>query len=212
MHWAHIQALAGIFPLAGFLFVHLLIQSSALVGWQPHRELSSVLDSVPLALGFEIVCIYVPLFVHVALGFGRIMKPGLVPPSEAGKGKRALQLSSAGLLLAFLLFHGWQFRWRLWTGQIDRADMFPELCASLSSTAFGGVPIVAAGYLLGMAAAAFHAAHGVYQACRAWNMVSPERQPALGRLCVAAGLGLFLLGALIIIDLATGSVVIHFPV
>ena len=64
------------------------------------------------------------------------------------------------------------------------------------------------GYLLGVAAGAFHLAQGVYHACLGWEL-APRR--VVARCCGALGAGLFLLGALTIIELATGSVLLHFP-
>ena len=210
--WARLHALTGAVPLAGFVLVHLLVQASSFAGWHSHRRLSGALDGIPLAFAFEILCFYLPLGVHVALGLMRVGRSDELRAGEwGGRVGRAVRSVSALVLLAFLIFHGWQFRWRLWSGQIDRADMFPELVASLSSTALGGLPLTAGVYLLGIAAAALHGAESVYQACREWRMVSAERQRTLGRICALAGVGLFLLGALIVIDVATGSVVIRFP-
>ena len=207
---ARLHALTGAVPLAGFLLLHLVTQASALGGWQRHRGVSRFIDAVPGVLALEILCVYLPLVTHVVLGLARTS--GSEKPSSVGwvgRAGRTLQQASGAILLAFLCFHGWQFRWRLWAGEIAPADMFPELCASLSSTSFGGVPVIAVAYLVGIAAGSLHAAQGVYHVCCEWHMVSPERQSFLGRLCVAGGTGLFLLGASIVIELATGSVVIR---
>lgn len=204
------HALAGAVPLAGFLLLHLVAQASAFAGWQSHRRMSRFIDAVPGIFALEILCVYLPLVTHVALGLvlmrsrERASSLGWV-----GRAGRSLQQASGGILLAFLCFHGWQFRWRLWTGEIASADLFPELCAALSTTSFGGVPLAALAYLIGLAAASWHSAQGVYHVCCEWHMVSPERQKFLGRLCVAGGAGLFLLGACIVIELATGSVVVR---
>jgi succinate dehydrogenase / fumarate reductase cytochrome b subunit len=198
--------------LAGFLLVHLAVQASALWGWELHRCTSAALDQIPLAVGLEIVCIYLPLVVHFALGaVGPRYSEEPVTAAPADSPKRVLLRLSALALLAFLAFHLWQFRWRLWTGQIDRADMFPELVASLSSTVFGGVPLTAVAYLIGIAAAVLHGVHCVYAVCRDFQLVSRGRQRALGRGCAAAGVALFLLGATVVIDLATGSALVRFP-
>jgi succinate dehydrogenase / fumarate reductase cytochrome b subunit len=122
--------------------------------------------------------------------------------------RRELLQLVAGLLVAgFLLLHLWQFRVRLYSGAITAADFGAELAASLSSTAFGGVPVMAIVYLVGLAAAAFHFAHGLHGVCRTWGIVLTERA---GRVSLAlftlAGVSLFTIGAATVIYLATGSV------
>lgn len=190
--------------------MHLAAQASALGGWESHRLVSAALDRVPFAFWIEMLGVYLPLLLHAALGFWRASL-GAAPSPAAARSARLLQQTSAVVLAAFLVFHLWHFRFRLWTGEIGRGDIYPELCASLSSTVWGGVPLVAVAYLIGTAAAAFHVASGLYRASLAWRWVAARRQRSLGLWCVALGCGLFVLGALIVIDLATGSVVIRLP-
>lgn len=199
--------MAGAVPLAGYLVLHLTTQASALAGAEGYAALTRAVDRIPGLLGLEVLVIYLPLSFHVIAGLAR---PPLRSAGETGPWWRPLQLVSGLVLLAFLGFHFWQFRWRLWTGELARADFYPELCASLSSTARGGVPLVALAYLAGVAAAAFHAARGLARAASTWRFAR-GRQRLLARACAGFGFGLFVLGALIVIDLATGSVLIHLP-
>lgn len=209
--WARLHALSGAIPLAGYLVLHLATQASTFAGAPAYERITRAIDAVPALLAVEIVVIYLPLLFHVGASALLLRKPaddfgGGLP----GAWGRRLQLASGVVLLVFLVFHFWQFRWRLWAGDLGRADFYPELCATLSSTSSGGVPWVALGYLLGVAAAALHGAQGVHRVAVGWNMLR-GRPRLLARACGGLGLGLFLLGALIVIDLATGSVLIHFP-
>lgn len=209
--WARLHALSGAIPLAGYLVLHLATQASTFAGAPAYERITRAIDAVPALIALEIVVIYLPLVFHV--GAGALLLSGPRHALEGGlpgPWGRRLQLASGGVLLVFLVLHFWQFRWRLWAGDLGRADFYPELCATLSSTRFGGVPLVALGYLLGVAAAALHAAQGVHRVAVEWHMM-PGQQRLLARGCVGLGLGLFLLGALIVIDLATGSVLIHSP-
>jgi succinate dehydrogenase / fumarate reductase cytochrome b subunit len=203
--------LTGAVPLAGFLILHLSAQASGLWGWEQHRQLSGAIDRFPLAAVLEIVCVYLPLSAHLALAALGPDPAGAQPKPPADPVRVLLPRLSAAALAAFLAFHLWQFRWRLWTGQIDRADVFPELVASLSSTAFGGIPVTAVVYLVGLAAAAFHGARSVLTACCEWQLVPAGKQRALGLACGAAGVAAFLVGATIVIHLATGSALLRFP-
>jgi len=213
-------------PLAGYLIFHLLTQASALAG---PRAYAAWADGEPTAFApaLEILMIYLPLLLYVGLGLRRWARAaprpaeslglspsvrtsravGVLPPALV----RSLHLSSFVVLVVFLSFHVAEFRWPFWTGALAPSDYYPELCASLSSTRWGGVPAVAIGYLLGVAAAALHCAHGLYRAALELDLVGAAGAPLLARCCAAFGLALFGLGALIVIDLATGSVLIHLP-
>jgi hypothetical protein len=63
---------------------------------------------------------------------------------------------------------------------------------------------------VGVSAAAIHGAQGLYRVGVSYG-IGPRRRRLLARFCAALGLALFVLGALIVIDLATGSVLIHWP-
>jgi succinate dehydrogenase/fumarate reductase cytochrome b subunit len=210
-NWLRWHSLLGAVPLAGYLLLHLVGQVLSLSGSPLQRRLQDLLERSPLALSLELMLVYVPLAAHAALGLWRVRSPSLPAGAERDGNwpvswGNALQRLSALALLVFLVLHVWQFEGRLWAGELRRADFFPVLCASLSSTAFGGVPLVALGYLFGVAAASVHLAQGLYHASLSWGLVAPARRQRLGRACVLGGFTLFAAGALIIIDLATGSV------
>ena len=207
--WVRWQAWVGVVPLAGYLVVHLLVQASAL--WGP-RTYARFAERAAWLVPLEIALVYLPLVLHAALGACRVARPA----SAAGEGgwagplgRPAQQLSGA-VLFVFVIAHAWQFRVPAWRGELAASDYYPALCASLSTTAWGGVPIVAVGYLLGLAAAALHGAQGLYHAALRLGWVGARRQRRWGLCCTAFGLFVFGLGALIVIDLATGSVLIHF--
>lgn len=208
--WLRLHALSGAIPLAGYVVLHLLTQASVFGGAEAYARFTRAIDALPALVVFEILVIYLPLSFHVAVSAIRLRARPVDVEGWAGPWGRRLQLASGVVLLIFLVVHFWQFRWRLWMGELSRSDFYPELCASLSSTASGGIPWVALGYLVGVTAAAFHAAQGLHHAAAPW--ASRRGRPRLlARCCGALGFGLFVLGALIVIDLATGSVLIHFP-
>jgi succinate dehydrogenase/fumarate reductase cytochrome b subunit len=191
-------------PLAGYLVVHLLTQASALWGPRAHARWGSA-EPRPLWIALEVGLVYLPLLLHVGIGLARV----LCGSSALASGSRSmLQPLSGGVLLIFLAAHICEFRLRLWTGQLSPSDYYAELCATLSSTRWGGVPAVAIGYLLGIAAAAVHGAHGLYRGTLRLGLLAAGHERAWARCCVVLGAGVFGLGALIVIDLATGSVLI----
>ena len=208
--WVLVQLWTGLLPLAGYLVVHLLQQASVLWGPSAYFRWGAA-EPTRVRLALTLALVYLPLLVHAALGFRRLSRP-VDAPGEDGWPRplgRALQHVSAAVLLVFLAAHLWQLAAPSWTGALAASDLYPELCASLSSTRWGGVPWVAIGYLLGIAAAAFHGAQGIHHGVLALGVIGPGRQRLWARCCGALGLCLFGLGALIVIDLATGSVLIH---
>jgi succinate dehydrogenase / fumarate reductase cytochrome b subunit len=216
-----VQIWAGLVPLAGYLVVHLCMQAAALWGAHSHGVWASGEPRLS-GLVLELGCIYLPLALHVGLGVRRLVRPSAAsglpetspdaPPGAADAQAwlaRLIQPTSGGVLLIFLVVHVLEFRVPLWTGALAPSDYYPELCASLSSTRWGGIPLVALGYLLGLGAAALHGAHGLYHGALRLGLVAPPRQRLWANCCSALGLALFGLGALIVVDLATGSVLIH---
>lgn len=209
--WDRLQIGLGAVPLAAYLSLHLLTQLSALRGPNAHARWGA-LPVTPFWITLEIALLYVPLVAHVLLGVWRLFRPQRLPsppgPSLLG---RQLVLASGAVLLIFLLVHIAEFRLRLWTGELAPGDYYPELCARLSATRWGGVPLAALGYLLGVAAAAHHGAQGLYHGALGLGWIGSRRELGFRRCCIALGLAWFGLGALIVIDLATGSVLIHLP-
>jgi len=212
-----LHALAGAVPLGAFLVLHLVEQSAVLRAADGHGQ-SLLGAGSPGLLALEILLVYVPLCFHAGYGVltsleqARARRQAGAAPTAGRLARRAidrgaLQLATGVVVGLFLLAHLWQFRVRLWTGDLEPADFLDELCAGLSSTAFGGLPLTALGYLIALGAVAFHFSNGLYGACRTWGIALGERgaRAATG-LFVAAGVGLFALGAITVIYLATGSV------
>jgi succinate dehydrogenase / fumarate reductase cytochrome b subunit len=222
--WLRVQLWAGLLPLAGYLVVHLIRQASVLWGQRAYVVWGAA-EPTSWRLAVSVVLVYLPLLVHAGLGLRRLAGSEHAVAVEGSDGsahavrgasvarsvRRALQQLSAAVLFIFLLAHLWQFSVPSWTGALAASDYYPELCAALSSTRWGGVPWVAIGYLLGVAAAALHGAHGIYHGLLGLGFIRPGRERVWARCCGALGLSLFGLGALIVIDLATGSVLIHLP-
>jgi succinate dehydrogenase/fumarate reductase cytochrome b subunit len=204
-----LQIALGAVPLAGYLSLHLLTQLSALRGPNAHARWGALPIS-PVWIGLEMALIYLPLLLHVGLGVRRVLRPSAAPVARAvSPSGRQLMRASGAVLLVFLAIHIAEWRLPRWTGQLAPSDYYPELCARLSSTRWGGVPLVAFGHLLGVAAAAHHGAQGLYQGLLGLGLIGARRAGAFRRCCIVLGWCWFGLGALIVIDLATGSVLIH---
>lgn len=204
--WWRWHALLGAVPLAGYVLIHLGAQGWALRAGPEQRALEAAWQRHPLWDVVVPVVVLLPLLAHAALGLWRMASatggPDPLWPQPLG---RRLQRVSALMLVLFLGGHIWQFQGRRWLGELERADFFAELCGSLSSTVLGGVPLVAIGYLLGLAAAAVHLAQGLQHAALSWGLVSVEQRQRLSNVCWLLGVAVFAGGALLVLRLATGA-------
>jgi succinate dehydrogenase / fumarate reductase cytochrome b subunit len=161
----------------------------------------------PYWVVLEAILIWLPLFFHTVYGFKLAFegRSNLLLYPHFENWMYSLQRLTGVLSAGFIVYHFWHFRLPLLTGKIGEHDLFPELCASLSSTV-RGVPAVALAYLVGIAAATFHLANGLSGFCFSWGITQSRRATRVaGGLFGIFGAALFALGANTLIYFATGS-------
>src|SRR5262249_31767701 len=149
--------------------------SSALQGRQAF-ERAVGLTAAPYFLVLEVAFVWLPLIFHGVYGIKLWFEgqSNLTRYPHFENWMYSLQRLTGGLSAIFIIYHFWHFRWPLLLGKIGREDLFPELCASLSST-FKGIPGVALASLLGIAAATFHLANGLTGFCFSWGITQSRR-------------------------------------
>ena len=90
-------------------------------------------------------------------------------------------------------------------GHIDARGVYPRLVADLSWT-IHGLPLTALVTVIGVGAASFHLAHGLWTAAVGWGLLVTRRAQTLASaLAVVLGLGLFFLGTNVVVVFATGA-------
>ena len=203
-----LHSLSGVFPVGVFVVLHFMINAKALQGRQVFDETVSRLTATPYLLVLEVFGIWLPLSFHalygIKLGFEGRPNVGRYPYSR--NWAYTLQRLTGLLAFAFIAYHLWQFRIQVLLGRIDQTDLFPELCARLSATTAGGIPLYAIVYLVGIAAAVFHLTNGLYGFCFSWGITLSRRATRLASAAFGVvGLCLFVLGANTVIYFATGS-------
>ena len=201
-------SLTGVVPVGAFFVLHLWTYTSVLRGREAFDDaIRRVLDT-PYLLFFEIVLIYLPLLFHALYGLKVSLeaRPNVGRYTYSRNWMYTLQRITGIVAFAFICYHLWQFRIQIALGRMRSADLFPELCATLSSTTGAGIPLVAILYLLGIAAAVFHLANGLWGFCFSWGVtVSRASQRLAGAVFGVLGLLLFFMSAHTLIYLATGS-------
>ncbi len=201
-------SLSGIVPIGVFLIVHLWTYSSALLGRDAFEQQLEQATSSPWLMVAEGLFVWLPLIFHAGYGLSLTFSARVNVRSYpyARNWAFVLQRVTGVLSLFFIAYHFWQFRLQIVLGKLNYEDLFPELCASLSSTGFGQVPWLALAYLLGIAASVFHLANGLHTFCFSWGITRSRRAGRrVAGLCGALGVGLFLIGANSVVYFATGS-------
>ncbi|MBI4705744.1 MAG: succinate dehydrogenase [Deltaproteobacteria bacterium] len=200
------HSLAGVLPVGVFIVCHLWANAKALQGQDAFDGAVQTIWRLPYLPVLELA-VLLPLAYHAAYGLTLVVRArynvGRYPLSR--NWMFALQRASGVLALAFIGFHLYGYWLPLRLGRTAAEDLYPMLCAGLSS-ARAGVPLVGLAYVLGIAACAFHLANGLWGFCVSWGItVSRQAQRAAGVLFGIAGLVVFVLGANTAVYFATGA-------
>lgn len=195
-------------PLGVFLILHLWSYSSALNGRHAFEERFAESTSSPYHWVLEALLVWLPLAFHA--GYGLVIsfeaRPNVRRYPYGRNWSYLLQRLSAIVVLLFIGHHAYHVPIQVALGNLEPHGIFPELCASLSATMAGGIPVMAVGYLIGIAATCYHFANGLTNFCFSWGITTSRA--ANRRAAGIAGLiaiALFALGASSVIYFATGS-------
>jgi succinate dehydrogenase / fumarate reductase cytochrome b subunit len=201
-------SLSGVVPIGAFLVMHLWTYSSALNGRHAFEESYGQGARAPYQWLFGLLFIWLPLVYHAGYGLWLSFegRPNVKSYPYAKNWAYLWQRISGIIALLFIGYHAYQVPIQVALGNLEPGEVFPAMCASLSSTALGGLPLVAVGYLIGIAATCYHFANGLTNFCFSWGITTSRR--ASRRVAGLAGLFaivLFALGANSVIYFATGT-------
>jgi succinate dehydrogenase / fumarate reductase cytochrome b subunit len=116
-----------------------------------------------------------------------------------------LQRISAIFVAVFVLAHLWELRLQRLIFGLPADALYTTLTAHLSWT-WGGIPLIALGYIAGIAAVLFHFANGLYAATSAWGVaIDSAGRRRVRRASIAIAALLFVIGTATVIGLATGT-------
>lgn len=200
-----LHSLSGVVPLGAFLLFHLWISTSLGGARDVYDRQVGFLHGGPV-LGFlELVLVILPLLYHAVYGVMRSFQPRDPNHAYATDVMVTLQRASGIVVLVFVAAHVWEFRVQTWTHGLAVPSYSTKLVEHLSSTQ-AGVPFVALGYLVGIAASIFHLANGLSAFCTTWGyaptFAARQRQRIFFRVL---GILLFALSAALVVQLATGT-------
>lgn len=184
-----IMSLTGIF-LISFLIVHLIGNFQLLIddGGQAFNEYAQFMTSNPL-IKFVSIGLYAGILLHAVLGAVIYFK------NKSAKGGSYAKRSNANvtwasknmallgtLVFAFLMLHMGDFWWAMQvSGDVGTVAYDGEMVKNLYekvSTSFSN-PLVIGGYMVGLAALAFHLWHGFQSAFQTLGLSHPKYTPVI---------------------------------
>ncbi|MGC2197854.1 MAG: succinate dehydrogenase [Terriglobales bacterium] len=182
-----LHSLTGIVPVGAFLLEHILISNStAISGPEAYARQVSFLANLPLVFFLELFGIWIPILFHGLYGF-YIWYRGdgnTVAYPWTGNWMYTVQRWTGGIAFVYIVWHTWTMRFTGVDLHENAAQSFAKVQAEVHS------PLLLAFYAVGLIAASWHFAYGIWLFSAKWGIVSGEKaQQRLLRLC----LGFFLL-------------------
>jgi succinate dehydrogenase/fumarate reductase cytochrome b subunit (b558 family) len=201
-----LHSLSGVLPVGGFMVFHLWTNAKALAGQEPFDHAVGEINDMSY-LPFLETTILLPLAFHALYGVKLAIdgRPNVGAYGYSRNWMYVLQRVTGILAFLFIGFHLWEFRVQKGIGQMQPSAFYPTLCAHLSSTV-SGVPLIALVYIVGIAAACFHFANGMWGFCASWGITLTRRSQRMSAaLFGIVGVLVFVLGANTTLYFATGS-------
>ncbi len=178
-----LHSLTGIIPVGAFLFEHILISNAtAISGPSAYARQVRFLASLPMVFVLELLFIWIPILFHGLYGF-YIWYRGDTNVGDypwTGNWMYTVQRWTGAIAFAYILWHTWTMRF---TG-IDLHEYpgasFGKVQAELMS---GGLLVF---YAIGLIAASWHFAYGIWLFCAKWGITTGEQaRQRLLKLCLA---------------------------
>jgi succinate dehydrogenase / fumarate reductase cytochrome b subunit len=167
-----LHSLSGIVPVGAFLFEHVLISNaSAIGGPAAYARQVRFLASLPLVPMLELFGIWLPILFHALYGF-YIWYRGETNVGDypwTGNWMYTAQRWTGIVAFAYILWHTWTMRF---TG-VDLHELPGASFGKVQGEVFQ-TPLFLF-YVVGLIAASWHFAYGIWLFCAKWGIVSGEK-------------------------------------
>lgn len=185
-----LHSFSGIFPVGVFLLEHLYTNFYAIKGPTAYNEKVQGLTALPLILWVEIVFIYIPIAYHALYGVWIWWRGegNLTQYPWIGNWMYAAQRWTGLITMVYIAYHAWEQRF---SGAHIITHYFVAFLKVQHSIAR---PAVHAFYIVGVLAACFHFAYGIWLFACKWGFV-PGARAQRRLLWACAGIFLLLSGA-----------------
>lgn len=178
-----LHSLTGIVPVGAFLFEHILISNStAISGPDAYANQVRFLANLPLVFFLELFGIWLPIAFHALYGF-YIWYRGdgnTIAYPWSGNWMYTAQRWTGGIAFAYIIWHTYTMRF---TG----IDLHDNPAYSFTKVQLEVMhPALFLFYVVGLVAASWHFAYGIWLFSAKWGLVSGDKaQKRLLRLCLA---------------------------
>ena len=165
-----LHSLLGVIPVGAFLIVHLTVNYYAVQGEEAYNQAVAFMESLPFVYVLEIFLIFLPLLFHAIYGMYIVFqaKNNTSTYSYFRNWMFMLQRVSGVIVFIFVVWHVWDTRIQKMFGAEVNFDMMVDIVQN---------PIALVGYIIGITAATFHFANGIWAFLITWGItVSPRSQ------------------------------------
>lgn len=174
-----LHSLSGVIPTGLFLLFHLFENARAMYGAEAYNEVVLSINSLPFLIVIEIFFIILPLYFHALYGIyiAADAKHNVTTYSYGRNWAFLFQRITGLITLVFVTYHIWHFRVQKALGRYDEGTAMPGLPDfNVVATAFSN-DLIALFYGIGIVAAAYHLANGLYTFLITWGItIGPKSQ------------------------------------
>lgn len=188
--------------VAGAYAAHVVVASALLSSRATFdAQVAALYGSGSGLVVLEVLLVHAPLATYGLWGLYRATRRDPEQPHlYASDRLRRVHGASGVVAFVFIASYVARFRFATWFGGLEVGGYSTRLEADLSSTTFGA-PLLAVGYLLGVAACAVHFVLGSVASARRHG----RSDPRVLRVSAALGALFFVVSAAVVLSLATGT-------
>ena len=187
-----LHSLSGIIPIGAFLIEHFVSNAFATRGPAAYTKQVELLSSFPFVVGLELFGIWLPILYHALYGF-YIWYRGETNVGDypwTGNRMYAAQRWTGGIAFFYMLYHTWHLRFSGVHLLSHPEAAFPKVQAEFQN------PWIVAFYAVGVIAASWHFAYGLWLFAAKWGITPGDNaRRKFGYVCVVIGLAFMAVGA-----------------
>jgi len=182
-------SLAGIFPIGGYVILHLLTNATVLDSPATYQSKVDTIHSLGIILPLvEWIFIFIPILFHAAVGWLIItgMVANVTSYPQMSNIRYTLQRVTGMIAFVFILWHVWHMHQ---LGLSTGGGNFDAHHAASSASAALQTAAVVAGYVVGTLSAVYHLANGIWTFGITWGVwTSPKAMRGASYVCLAFGI------------------------
>ncbi|MFC5469549.1 succinate dehydrogenase cytochrome b558 subunit [Cohnella suwonensis] len=177
-----LHSLLGVIPLGLFIVEHALTNYSAFEGGQEgFSDSIDLLNSIPLVFWMELFVIWLPILFHGVYGLYIAYQSNL-NTGRFSYGRNwafTWQRITGVITFIFVAWHFYETRFQITLGNVRHEDLGQHMNDILSN------PVALTAYVIGVVAAMFHFANGLWAFLVSWGItVGPRAQKVSSNICM----------------------------